>query len=67
MLVWSSRSLPRPDAPPQADFPAAPPKLLLLGWEFGQELVGQGTVWLNNVKVEIVGSDVPTSKPSLSI
>jgi hypothetical protein len=32
----------------------------------GVSLVGQGTVWLNNVKVEVVGADVPTTRPSLS-
>ena len=31
----------------------------------GVTLVGQGTVWLNDVKIEIVGPDVPTTQPSL--
>ncbi len=30
----------------------------------GVALAGQGTVWLNDVKIEIVGSDVPTSTPT---
>lgn len=32
----------------------------------GVSLAGQGTVWLNDIKVEIVGADVPTTTPTES-
>jgi hypothetical protein len=36
------------------------------GINIGVSLAGQGTVWLNDIQVEVVGPDVPTTTPSES-